>query len=89
MKSPYEQFHSLQQMRSNRSISASEYEHMLNILLKELEKKQKPINDTMLLIQNELVKLKTTDHIGNEKIISIIVTILIIVATIIALVAIY
>jgi hypothetical protein len=89
MKSPYEQFHSLQQMRSNRSISTSEYEHMLNILLKELEKKQKPINDTMLLIQNELVKLKTTDHIGNEKIISIIVTILIIVATIIALVAIY
>jgi hypothetical protein len=89
MKSPYEQFHSLQQMRSNRSISASEYEHMLNILLKELEKKQKPISDTMLLIQNELIKLKTTDHIGNEKIISIIVTILIIVATIIALVAIY
>ena len=86
MISPDEQLESLLQMRKKGSINKTEYGHMLTILLNEMEKNQITIQRTIGEINLEISRLETSDKIGNEKLYSVLITAIIILATIFALV---
>jgi hypothetical protein len=86
MKSPIEQLQSLQEMYKKGSVNKTEYGQMLSILLQELEKMQESIKTTKGEINAEISRFDTSDKIGNEKIFSVIIKIIILLAIIFALV---